>query len=64
MQQIAGSKKYQNGIQVFLSGKGNENGEFFTYDDLINQHINAFDLLMHPAIYRIDPDHHRIESGV
>ena len=64
MQQIVNSKKYQNGIQVSWSNEGNESGEFFTYEDLITQNINALDLLVHPNIYRIDPDRHRIESSV
>jgi len=64
MQQITGSKKYQNGIQVFWSGEGKDNAEFFTYEDLITQNINVFDLLVHPGIYRIDPDKRLVESNV
>ncbi|MFZ1958964.1 MAG: hypothetical protein WB759_08170 [Methanoregula sp.] len=64
MQQVASSKKYQDGIQVFWSGAGDPNGDFYSYDDLINQKINVFDLLIHPGIYRIDPDQHRIDSTV
>ncbi len=55
MQQVASSKKYQDGIQVFWSGAGDPNGDFYSYDDLINQKINVFDLLIHPGIYRIRP---------
>ncbi len=64
MQQVASSRKYQDGIQVFWSSAGDPNGDFYSYEDLINQKINVFDLLIHPAIYRIDPDQHRIESTV
>ncbi len=64
MQQIESSKKYQNGVQVFWSGAGNENNNFFTYDELIDQKINVLDLLNNPAIYLIDPDLHRIKSSV
>jgi len=64
MQQIAGSKKYQSGILVVWSDAGDDNGEFFTYEDLVTQNINMLDLLVHPGIYHIDPNRHRIESGV
>jgi len=64
MQQISGSKKYQNGILVFWPGTGNGNQDFFTYEELIGREINALDLLNNPGIYRIDPDGHRIESTV
>ena len=64
MQKIESSKKYQNGLQVFWSGAEGDSNDFFTYDELIDQRINVLDLLNNPAIYRIDPDTHRIESSV
>jgi uncharacterized protein YndB with AHSA1/START domain len=64
MQQITGSKKYQNGIQVFWTDKGTDLNEFFTYEDLIDQRINAFDLLNNPRIYQMNAASHKIESLV
>jgi hypothetical protein len=64
MEQIASTKKYQNGIQVFWTSEGKELSDFFPYEALIEMKINAFDLLENPKIYRIDAKNHRIESSV
>ena len=64
MQQIRSSKKYQNGIQVFWSESGNEVNDFFSYEDLVDQKINALDLLNNPRIYRMNAPGHKIESSV
>jgi len=64
MQQITGSKKFQNGIQVFWTDKGTDLNEFFSYEDLIDQRINAFDLLNNPRIYQMNAASHKIESLV
>jgi hypothetical protein len=64
MNQITGSRKYQNGIQVFWSEEGKDFGDFFSYEELISMKINALDLLENPKIYRIDVGGHRIESSV
>jgi hypothetical protein len=64
MQQITGTKKFQNGIQVFLTNEGKELSDFFPFEELIEMKINAFDLLENPKIYRIDVKNHRIESSV
>jgi len=63
MEQIEKSKKFQNGIQVFWSGADNSM-DFFTYDELVEQRINALDLLNNPGIYLINPADHRLESSV
>ncbi|MFZ0005526.1 MAG: hypothetical protein WCC86_08840 [Methanoregula sp.] len=63
MQQIESSKKYQNGIQVFWPSPENDGKDFFTFDELIEQRINALDLLNNPEIYLIDPDLHTIKSS-
>ena len=60
---VARSKKYHIGIEVFWSREGNDNGDFFTYEDLIIQSINVLDLLDHPGVYRINPPRHSIESS-
>ena len=64
MQQITGSKKFQNGIQVFWTDKGTDLNDFFLYEDLIDQKINAFDLLNNPRIYQMNAASHKIESLV
>ena len=64
MQQITASKKYTNGIQVFWSEAGNERYDFFSYEDLVEQKINAFDLLENPRSYRMNVPGHTIESAV
>ena len=64
MQQITASKKFQNGIQVFWTDKGTDLNDFFSYEDLIDQKINAFDLLNNPRIYQMNAASHKIESLV
>ncbi len=64
MQQITGSKKFQNGIQVFWSDAGNDLQDFFSFEDLVDQKINALDLLNNPRIYRMNAAAHKIESSV
>ena len=64
MQQITASKKFQNGIQVFWTDKGTDLNDFFYYEDLIDQKINAFDLLNNPRIYQVNAASHKIESLV
>ena len=63
MQQITGSKKYQNGIQVFWTDAGNEVNVFFSYEELIDQKVNALDLLNNPRLYRVNVAGHKIESA-
>ena len=64
MQQITRSKKFQNGIQVFWTDKGTDLSDFFSYEDLVDLRINAFDLLNNPRIYQVNPSGHKIESLV
>jgi hypothetical protein len=54
MEQISGTKKYQNGIQVFWTNGGKELSDFFPFEELIDMKINAFDLLDNPNIYSRD----------
>ncbi|MDD5144486.1 SRPBCC domain-containing protein [Methanoregula sp.] len=61
MEQITRSKKYQNGIQVFWTEEGNEKNDFFSYDALVEQRINALDLLNNPRLYLMNAPGHRIE---
>jgi len=64
MKQITGSKKYANGIQVSWPDAGNEVSDFFSYEDLVDQKINALDLLNNPRLYRVNTVSHKIESSV
>ena len=64
MKQITSSKKYANGIQVFWPDAGNEVNDFFSYEDLVDQKINALDLLNNPRLYRVNTVSHKIESSV
>jgi uncharacterized protein YndB with AHSA1/START domain len=64
MQQITKSKKYQNGVQVFWTEAGNDRNDFFSFEDLIDQKINALDLLNNPRIYALNVAGHKIESSV
>ena len=64
MQQITKSKKYQNGVQVFWTEAGNDRNDFFSYEDLVDQKINALDLLNNPRIYAVNVAGHKIESSV
>jgi len=64
MQQITSSKKYQNGVQVFWTDAGDDLSEFFSYEELVEQRINALDLLNNPRIYRMNAAAHKIESSV
>jgi uncharacterized protein YndB with AHSA1/START domain len=64
MQQITGSKKYPDGIRVFWSDAGHKTSEFFSFDDLVDQKINALDILNNPRLYRVNTTSHQIESSV
>jgi len=61
MEQITGSKKYQNGIQVFWTDDGGEQNGFFPFEELVEQKINALDLLNNPNLYLVNVPGHRIE---
>lgn len=64
MQKIEKTKKMENGIRVFWNGKDSFIEDFYSYEELIEMKINAFDLLENPGIYRVDSTVHRIESSV
>ena len=63
MQQITRSKKFQNGVRVFWTGAGNDHNDFFPYEELIGQRINAPDLLNNPGLYLINAAGHQIEPA-
>jgi uncharacterized protein YndB with AHSA1/START domain len=64
MQRIASSKKFQNGVQVFWTDAGNDRNDLFSYEDLVDQKINALDLLNNPRLYAVNVAGHKIESSV
>ncbi|HEX3001192.1 MAG TPA: hypothetical protein VHN82_02310, partial [Methanoregula sp.] len=41
MEQITGSKKYQNGVRIFWTEEGEERTDFFTYEELVEQRIKS-----------------------
>ena len=63
MQQITRSKKYQNGVRVFWTGTGTDQDDFFPYEELVEQRVNALDLLNNPRLYLINAAGHQIESA-
>lgn len=63
MEQITRSRKYQNGVRVFWTSAGNNLDDFFSYEELVGQRINALDLLNNPRLYRINGAGHQIESA-
>jgi hypothetical protein len=62
MEQISGSKKREDGIEVSWREKGKEHIEFFSYQDIIDMKINAIDLLENPRFYLVDPKKRRIHA--
>lgn len=60
MQDIFGSKKMENGIVVFWDEKGEKKSESFNYIELVDQRINALDLLDRPKSYKVDQAGHQI----
>ena len=63
LHQITRSKKYQNGVRVFWTGAGTDLDDFFPYEELIGQRINALDLLNNPGLYLINAAGHQIEPA-
>jgi hypothetical protein len=60
MYDIESSKKMENGIVIFYILKGEKKFESFNYQELIDQKINALDLLEHPHRYRVDSESHTV----
>lgn len=52
----------ENGIATFYQLKGERRFESFNYQELIDQKINALDLLEHPHRYRVDTGVHKIDT--
>ena len=58
MQDIASSKKMENGIVVFWEENGEKKSESFNYIELVDMKINALDLLERPKSYKVDKPAH------
>jgi hypothetical protein len=62
MEQISGSRKQSEGIEVSWMEKGKERQAFFSYQEIIDMKINAIDLLENPRFYLIDAKNVRIHA--
>lgn len=60
MHDLLTTKRMENGIAVYWLEGNDRKLDTFNYQDLIDQEINALDLLDNPSGYRIDPSSHRI----
>ena len=60
MYDVESSQKMENGIVVFYHRNGEKKFESFNYQELIDQEINALDLLEHPHRYSVDSETHKL----
>jgi len=60
MYDVESSQKMENGIVVFYHQNGEKKFESFNYQELIDQKINALDLLEHSHRYSVDSELHKI----
>jgi hypothetical protein len=60
MQDIITGVKREDGLIVLWQEGKDYKSTFFEYSELIDQKINALDLLDHPKMYQLDPGKHRI----
>jgi cyclophilin family peptidyl-prolyl cis-trans isomerase len=64
MYQLSGSKRLQDGINVFWKEGGREENIYLSFGQLVDMKVNALDLLEHPKNYQIDPKKKKIEFKV
>lgn len=62
MEQIRGSRKLEDGIEVSWTEGREEKKVFFSYQEIIDMKINAFDLLENPRFYLMDARNVRIHA--
>jgi hypothetical protein len=60
MEQISGSRKRTEGIEVYWLEEDEEKQVFFSYQEIIDMKINAMDLLENPRFYLMDTKNVRI----
>jgi len=56
MYEIITGVKRNDGIIVVFEEKNQMKSIFVEYGDLIDQKVNALDLLDHPKMYKVDPE--------
>src|SRR5512136_427327 len=64
MHHIERSQQHPGGVLVSWSDAGKEASEVYSYEDLVDQKINALDLLNNPDKYSVNPAGHKIELSV
>lgn len=62
MEEITGVKKLANGVLVEYRQEGGRRTAGFTYQELIDMRVNAFDLVENPDDYLIEPMARQIEA--
>jgi hypothetical protein len=62
-EEIISGIKRQDGIIVLWQDQQQMKSRFFECGELIDQKMNALDLLDHPKTYRLDPEFHNITMG-
>ena len=62
MNQLSGSKRLGDGVNVFWKEGGREENQYFTFSQLVDMQVNALDIIEHPKNYQIDPKKKKIES--
>lgn len=60
MRDIVATRKMENGIACYYGDGGRDKFESFTFQELIDQKINALDLLKDPKNYAVDTEKHKI----
>ncbi|TAJ45425.1 hypothetical protein [Methanofollis fontis] len=62
MEAITGASKKEDGVVVEYKKGSGYAVVGFTYQDLIDQGINALDLVEHPTDYEVDPETRQLSA--
>lgn len=60
MDKIIMAKKMENGIALYYGAVAERKFVSFNFSELIDQHINALDILEHPDQYLLDTVNHQV----
>ncbi len=60
MQNVLTTKRMENGVAVYWLEGNERKYDTFNFQDLIDQKINALDLLDNPSGYKIDVSGHMV----
>ncbi|HTY14850.1 MAG TPA: hypothetical protein VMC42_04015 [Methanoregulaceae archaeon] len=60
MYDVTSAKKMENGVIVYYDSKETREYESFSYEELIDQKINALDMIQNPGMYSIDSGAHKL----